>query len=213
MSIRSDFLGHLQNDAPLFNARRQIDVPPLREAELREVVSRPASLLSARFETEALIDVITRRTAEDSMKDAGALPLLSYTLDDMWKEMVRRGDGTLRLPAQSFALGGVLVDRANSFLAAHPGDEAALRRVLTLRLATVRDDGEPTRRRALRSEFSADEWRLVSALADYPNRLLVTITSVAGETLVEVIAATHQMELCTCNGEQTDKQCVRRLDG
>ena len=174
MSMRSDFLGHLQRDEPLFRARQHIDVPPLREAELREVVSRPAQLLAARFETEGLIDIITRRTAEDSIKDVGALPLLSYTLDDMWAQMVRTDDGVLRLPAQSFELGGVLVDRADKFLATHPGAEDALRRVLTLRLAAVRDDGEPTRRRAARAEFSDEEWRLVSELADYPNRLLVT---------------------------------------
>ena len=114
------------------------------------------------------------------------MPLLSYTLDDMWTQMVRRGDGTLRLPAQSFELAGVLVDRANSFLETHPGVEAALRRVLTLRLATVHEDGEPTRRRAARSEFSDEEWRLVSELADYPNRLLVTVTTESGETYAEV---------------------------
>jgi formylglycine-generating enzyme required for sulfatase activity len=186
MSMRSDFLGHLQNDEPMFKARQQIDVPPLREAELREVVSRPAQLLAARFETEGLIDIITRRTAEDSIKDVGALPLLSYTLDDMWTQMVRQGDGTLRLPAQSFELGGVLVDRADKFLAGHPGAEDALRRVLTLRLATVREDGEPTRRRAAREEFSQEEWGLVSELADYPNRLLVTVTNESGETFAEV---------------------------
>jgi formylglycine-generating enzyme required for sulfatase activity len=50
----------------------------------------------------------------------------------------------------------------------------------------VREDGEPTRRRAPRSEFSEDEWRLVSKLADYPNRLLVTVASEAGETYAEV---------------------------
>ena len=186
MSMRSDFLGHLQRDEPLFRARQHIDVPPLREAELREVVSRPAQLLAARFETEGLIDIITRRTAEDSIKDVGALPLLSYTLDDMWAQMVRADDGVLRLPAQSFELGGVLVDRADKFLATHPGAEDALRRVLTLRLAAVRDDGEPTRRRAARAEFSDEEWRLVSALADYPNRLLVTAATAAGETYAEV---------------------------
>jgi hypothetical protein len=161
MSTRSDFLGSLQRGKPLFKARRQIDVPPLGEEELRQVVSRPAQLLGARFEAERLIDIITRRTAEDSARDAGALPVLSYTLDDMWTEMVRRGDGILRLPAQSFELGGVLVDRANKFLVERPVAEDALRRVLTLRLATVREDGEPTRRRAFRSEFSQDEWRLV----------------------------------------------------
>ena len=92
----------------------------------------------------------------------------------------------LRLPAQSFELGGVLVDRANTFLATHPGAEDALRRMLTLKLATVREDGEPTRRRAARAEFSDEEWRLVSELAGYPNRLLVTATTEAGETYAEV---------------------------
>jgi hypothetical protein len=131
ISLRSDFLGHLQSDKPLFKARQQIDVPPLGEEELREVVNRPAQLLAARFENDRLVDIITRRTAEDSVKDVGALPLLSYTLDDMWTQMVRQGDGTLRLPAESFELGGVLVDRANTFLAMHPGGETALRRVLS----------------------------------------------------------------------------------
>lgn len=68
----------------------------------------------------------------------------------------------------------------------HPGAEATLQRVLTLRLATVREDGEPTRRRAARAEFSDKEWQLVSELADYPNRLLVTVTTETGETYAEV---------------------------
>jgi hypothetical protein len=45
---------------------------------------------------------------------------------------------------------------------------------------------EPTRRRALRSEFTDEEWRPVSELADHPNRLLVTATPEGGETYVEV---------------------------
>ena len=186
MSMRSDFLGELQKDEPLFKVHRKIDVPPLREAELCEVVSSPAELLSARFETAGLADIITRRTAEDSVKDVGALPLLSYTLDDMWTQMVKRDDGVLRLPAQSFELGGVLVDRADAFLAAYPNSRDELRRIFTLKLATVREDGEPTRRRAARSEFTDEEWRLVSELADHPNRLLVTVTPEGGETYAEV---------------------------
>jgi formylglycine-generating enzyme required for sulfatase activity len=186
MSMRTDFLGELQKDEPLYKVHRQINVPPLREAELRKVVSRPAELLSARFETAGLADIITRRTAEESVKDVGALPLLSYTLDDMWSAMVKRDDGVLRLPAQSFELGGVLVERANSFLARHPDSQEQLRRIFPLKLATVREDGQPTRRRALRSEFSDEEWRLVSELANNPNRLLVTATPEGAETYAEV---------------------------
>ena len=176
MSMRADFFGELQKDEALYAVHRLVNVPPLRETQLHEIVSKPADLLSARFETPQMVKIITRRTAEDSVKNVGALPLLSYTLDDMWTQMVKRGDATLRLPAQSFDLSGVLVDRANTFLATHPGAEPALRRILTLRLAMVREDGEPTRRRAPRAEFSDDEWRLVSELADDPNRLLVTAT-------------------------------------
>jgi formylglycine-generating enzyme required for sulfatase activity len=189
MSMRADFLGELQKDESLFKVHQKIDVPPLRETELRMVVRRPAELLSVRFETDGLADVITQRTAEDSVKDVGALPLLSYTLDDMWTQMVKRGDGVLRLPAQSFELGGSLVDRADAFLASHPKSQDELRRIFTLKLATVRESEEPTRRRAARSEFTNEEWRLVSELADHPNRLLVTATPEGGETYAEV---THE---------------------
>jgi hypothetical protein len=98
ISMRADYFGDLQKDEPLYAVHRQVNVPPLREAQLRDVVTRPAALLSARFEPEGLAADIARRTAEESAKDAGALPLLSYLLDDMWTGMVKRGDGTLRLP-------------------------------------------------------------------------------------------------------------------
>ncbi len=186
MSLRSDFFGALQNDTALFAIHRQINVPPLREKELSEIVSKPASLLSARFESSQLSTDLARRAAEELAKDAGALPLLSYLLDDMWTEMVRRADGVLRLPPQAMELGGVLAERADAFLARNPQAEGQLRRLLTLKLATVREDGEPTRRRAPRSEFSVEEWRMVSDLADHPHRLLIAATPEEGETYAEV---------------------------
>jgi TIR domain len=73
MSMRTDFLGELQKDEPLFKVHCKIDVPPLREGELRKVVSCPAELLSARFETDSLVDIITRRTAEGFGQGRGRL--------------------------------------------------------------------------------------------------------------------------------------------
>ena len=186
ISMRTDFFRDLQKDEALYSVHRQVNVPPLREPQLREVVSCPAELLSARFENDGLAAYIAHGTAEESTKDAGALPLLSYLLDDMWKQMVRQGDGILRLPAPAFDLGGVLIERADSFIATHQNSEDKLRRIFTLRLATVREGEEPTRRRAPRLEFSHEEWRLVSELADDPNRLLVTVTAETGKTYAEV---------------------------
>lgn len=186
MSLRADFFGELLQDEALHEVSRKIEVPPLREAQLREVVTRPAKLLSASFETDHLAADIAKRAAEDSTEDAGALPLLSYLLDDMWQRMIERGDGVLRLAAPSIELGRVLVQRADEYLARNPKAEDTLRDVLTLKLATVREDGEPTRRLASRSEFSDEEWRLVTDLANHPNRLLVTATPENGETYAEV---------------------------
>jgi hypothetical protein len=186
MTLRSDFFGELQADESLFAVHRPIHIPPLREHELVEVVSRPAALLSARFENSEAVHVLTRRTAEESSKDAGALPLLSYLLTDMWMGMIERGDGVLRLPAMSFDIGSILAERANAFLSGHPGSESDLWRLFTLRLAMITGDGEPVRRRAPRSEFTDQEWRLVSELADHPYRLLVTVTREGDETYTEV---------------------------
>ena len=79
MSMRADFFGDLQKDEPLYSVHRLINVPPLREAQLREVVSRPAALLSARFETPGLAASIAQRAAEEFDKGCrrAAAPLLS----------------------------------------------------------------------------------------------------------------------------------------
>jgi formylglycine-generating enzyme required for sulfatase activity len=184
MSLRADFFGALQNDEALYAVHRQINVPPLREPQLRDVVSRPAQILGAQFEAEGAAADLAHRAAVESAKDSGILALLSYLLDDVWSQMVKRADGVLRLEQRT--LGGVLVERAGAFVAGHPDAEDALRRLLTLKLATVRPDGEAMRRRAMRSEFDDAEWKLVSELADHPNRLLVTGTLEDGQAYAEV---------------------------
>ncbi|HVZ19128.1 MAG TPA: SUMF1/EgtB/PvdO family nonheme iron enzyme [Terriglobales bacterium] len=185
MSLRADFFGELQKDEALHSVHRLIDVPPLREAAVRTIVERPASLLRARFEGVHLSSDIARRAAEDSVIDTGALPLLSYLLDEMWTRMVERGDGVLRLPAQAIDPGHVLVERGETFIAAHLDREAMLKRILTLKLATVREDGLLARRRAFRSEFSHDEWLLIDELTDHPNRLVITGCD-GGEVYAEI---------------------------
>jgi hypothetical protein len=183
MSMRSNFLGHLQDDEALYAVHRKIDVPSLREAELREVTTQPAELLSVRFETESLGLHVARAAAEESAGYDGALPLLSYLLDGMWSQMIARGDGVLRAPA---ALDEIFGIQAREFLARHPSSESQLRRIFTLKLSIVHEDGEPMRRRASRDEFSDEEWSVVNALADAPFRLVVTFTLDSGETYAEV---------------------------
>ena len=111
-------------------------------------------------------------------------PICSTTCGRRWSSAATACCACRR---QAIELGGVLAERADAFLAAPSRQpRTSFGACCTLKLATVREDGEPTRRRALRSEFTDEEWRLVSELADHPNRLLVTATPESGETYAEV---------------------------
>jgi WD40 repeat protein len=183
-SLRSDYFGKLQADEALFKSRAHVDVAPLDGRQLNDVVTVPPRALGVSFEDD-------ERTADRIIHAAaaapGALPLLSYLLTDMWNGMVARGDAILRLPAEAIDVGGVLASRAEEFLKADPGQEPALRRLLTLRLATVPPEGEPVRRETTRRECTEAEWALASRLADHPWRLVVARErEPSGEVVAEV---------------------------
>src|SRR5262249_54713517 len=128
-SLRADYFDRLQADEPLFKCHEHINVPPLDRIQLHEVVPAPPRALSVDFE----VGEIANRITAAATAAPGALPLLSYLLTDMWASMVKRGDATLRMPAQAIDIGGVLASRAEEFLKANPDEEKALRRLLTLR--------------------------------------------------------------------------------
>jgi Novel STAND NTPase 1/WD domain, G-beta repeat/TIR domain len=181
-SLRADYFDRLQADEALFKCREHVDVPPLDRAQLHEVVTAPPRALDVRFEDDTIAGRITDAAAAEQ------LPLLSYLLHDMWDGMVKRDDATLRLSAQAIDVGGVLKNSAEDFLAANPADEAALRRLLTLRLATVPPEGEPVRRQTTREECSDAEWALASRLAEYPWRLVVMRERTADGRIVAEVA-------------------------
>jgi WD40 repeat protein len=168
-SMRSDYFGQLQADEPLFKCYEHIDVAPLDYARLHEVVTAPARALDVTFED----DQTANRIAAAAASEPGALPLLSYLLTDMWAGMVKHGDATLRLPPEAIDVGGVLASRAEEFLKRYPEEETPLRRLLTLKLASVPPEGEPVRRQTREEECTDAEWALARRLAEHPWRLVV----------------------------------------
>ena len=183
-SMRADYLGRLQADRGLFPCHRQINVPPLDAARLEEVVTGPAARLGVSFEES----VLPGRLVDAALRSAGALPLLSYLLTDAWGRMTDRGDGVIRLSSQAIDVGGVLRARAEEFLAKVPGQEDALRKLLTLKLAIVPPEGAPLKREARKAECPDDLWRLACLLADHPWRLVVVSEHDAGRGPVAELA-------------------------
>jgi WD40 repeat protein len=180
-SLRADYYGHLQADAPLFAASKRIDIPPPTVAELHDIITRPAALLSAQFAEPALVERIAQATAQES----GGLALLAFMMTDAWQAMRRDGAGLLHLPIEVVDIGRPLIDRAETFLRQHPQHEGALRRLLTLRLAHVPKEGEPVRRRVTQAECQPAEWALAQQLAS-PDWRLLTLSDSGGVLRAEV---------------------------
>jgi len=184
LSLRSDYYTPYQNDRDLFDASERVDILPLADDVLTEIVRKPAETLGARFESTDMV----RRVVEATQREAGALPLLSDLMHDLWLAMLERGDGVLRWSDSPdiVDVAAPLRKRAEAFLAEHASEAAAVRRLFTLHLAQVPKTGEAVRRRARRSECEPAEWRLAETLASERWRLLSLAGAADAEPVVEV---------------------------
>ncbi len=172
MSQRADHYGNLQANEFLFPVADRIDVPPLMAPDLALVLREPARRLGVAFESDALVEHIVNSARDQP----GALPLLADVMTEIWKRMQERGDRVLRVTDQQdlVQIGNALARRADSFLRQYASEQDTVRDLFTLKLVSLHGEGEPLRRRALRSECSDREWRLVEALAEPNWRILVT---------------------------------------
>jgi formylglycine-generating enzyme required for sulfatase activity len=145
---------------------------------LYEMVQFPADRAALRF-----ADGLVAQILKDTGESAGALALLAYALDELYRRAEERADRTIHFDDYA-ALGGVegaIGRRAEAVFAAlgdGEADEGALK-ALFHRLVSVSEDGTPTRQRVPYAPGEADPptARLVKALTDA--RLLVMDTALA----------------------------------
>ena len=172
MSARADFLDRLQADQPLHKVRKQLDIAPLAEAELLEVVTKPAELLGASFENG--LDTALVASAREHI---GGLPLLSDTLTTLWGEMQASDQGVLRWsepPSQGVSVALKLAERAEAFVQAHPDQRNVIRKLFCVHLAHVPNQGDPTRKSIWLDDLTADEQALITELSGPDQRILTT---------------------------------------
>jgi WD40 repeat protein len=175
--VRGDYLGRLAEHVDL--AGRAADglvlVPPMTEAELREVVEEPARAAGLAVDPD-LVDTVVR----DVHGQASALPLLSSALVSTWD---RRRDGMLTLTGyvQAGGVTGALASTAESVLAELDSSDRALARRLLVRLAgSGGTEGISTlvRRRVPLSELGLqgpDGGRRRAVVEQFVTRRLLTI--------------------------------------
>jgi WD40 repeat protein/DNA-binding SARP family transcriptional activator len=153
VTLRADFY-----DRPLVYPRfgellaeRTEAVPPLIPDELEQAIRGPAERVGVRPEPGLVAELIA-----DVAHQPGALPLLQYALTELFE---RRDEGRLSLSAYQDVGGvaGALSARAEQIYgAAGPSGQRATKQVF-LRLVTLGEGHEDTRRRVTRSELDALE--------------------------------------------------------
>jgi WD40 repeat protein/energy-coupling factor transporter ATP-binding protein EcfA2 len=182
-TLRSEFLSNSPERSGLADAvDESLLIEPLSRDRLPEVIARPAQRAGLDY-VPGLVERIVDETA-----GGDALPLLGYTLHELYEHVGRAGVIT---EAEYEAVGGVIgaLERRADAL-----DQKLRQRGLgdvvlptLMRLASVSGQDQPTRRRVRRSAFDADQQVVVDAFVDAS--LLVSRADPAdpaGEPVVEV---------------------------
>ena len=143
LTMRSDFLGHCARSPrlnELLTAHLE-QVGPMQEHELREAIERPAFKVGAELEPG-----LTERLLADVAGQVGALPLLQFTLDELWTK--RRGRKLTR--ADFDAMGGIsgaLEHRANAIYTSLSDEDKETCKRIFLRLVQLGEGVVDTKRR------------------------------------------------------------------
>ena len=128
-----------------------IVIRPLAPDELETAITHPAARAGVRFEPGLVAEIVA-----DVGSQPGALPLLQYALTALFD---RRADRVLHLDdyREMGGLAGAIAARAEElYIGARPEAQAATRRLM-LRLVTLGEGTEDTRRRMRRAELGSDD--------------------------------------------------------
>jgi WD40 repeat protein len=182
-TLRADFLDSALAHPRLAPAlrRRVYALGPMDPGKLREIVTTPVEAVPGVAYEAGLVD----RILTDTGGEPGALPLLGFTLDLLWRQQ----NGGLLTHQAYTDLGGVAgalsthADRVWSEYVPASAEPAA-RRLFSRLIGLPVGSAAVTRRTALRTELGEGEWRIAERLAT--TRLLVTGRSAEGVETAEL---------------------------
>jgi formylglycine-generating enzyme required for sulfatase activity len=149
---------------------------PPDETEISQIIRQPALEAGLRFEHDAASGVShDEAIRQAAARDRGALPLLSFLLDQLWQRRSEAGFLTFAANRELGGLEGVIGRRAEEVFEAQP-QAVQKELVLLLRELVTVEGGKPVSRAAPLSRFPEGSSRraLVEAFLDPEARLLVS---------------------------------------
>lgn len=196
-AMRADFFGKcLEQEYSGLAARMQqnlVSVIPMTAAELEAAITKPAEQVNLTVEPE-----LVRQMIHDVEDAPGSLPLLQYTLTELWKQ---RSDNQLKLNPYT-KLGGVsgtLQKRATAVYEQLPPEQQQTAKHIFLSLTQLGDETADTRRRVLKQNLVTPQYptdqidAVVKYLAD--ENLIVTSELVGkgeAQTRSAVVDVAHE---------------------
>lgn len=189
-TMRNDYW-HRAAETPqlvaLAEGKCRLDLLPPSQAEITEMIRRPAEAAGLSFEAEARTEVrLDAALAEEASREPGALPLLSFLLDALFlKDVQERHNTTLRYASmrELGGLKGAIATRAEAAYSALPPEAKAKLPIVLRTLVTVgRSAAEPTARPVPMARFAegSPERQFVDAFLHRDVRLLVAGDDGAG---------------------------------
>ncbi len=190
VTLRADFY-HKPLLYPEFGAlvrERTEVVLPLSKSELERAIAGPAEQVGVRIEKQLIARMI-----EEVYEEPGALPLLQYALTETFE----RRTGFLMTLESYLDSGGVLgslARRAEELFVEMDEERQEAIRQLFLRLVTLGEGTEDTRRRVLRSElpFQRDEDDPLQAVLDTYGKYRLLTFSNDPQTREPTIEVAHE---------------------
>ncbi len=151
ITLRADFYDKpllYEEFGALMQARTQV-ILPLSIGELQRAITGPAHRVGLEVDTDLVAAIVA-----DVREEPGALPLLQYALTEVF---ARRDGNTLTLNAyrESGGVLGALARRAEEVFTQLPPDQQILAEQIFLRLVTLGEGSEDTRRRVRYSELTS----------------------------------------------------------
>jgi len=185
ITIREDYTPLIARDPHLHKRfeRDQIRLGPLSAKSLTDVIRRPADEVGLRFEPGIVEDLVAQ-----VLGDPAALPLLQFTLYELWKSRVRNvvsWDAYKRLGGPLAAI----ARRAEELFGSLSFEEQTTARRVLIRLARFGETLEVTSRRVLLSELHRleDPTRVDRVIQRFAEARLLRITKLEPDgTTVEV---------------------------
>ncbi len=212
VTLRADFFDHSLSLAPLRELLqdRVVLLGSLGDEAFRDVILRPAQKVGAYLEKDLLTAIL-----RDVSREPGALPLLEDALDQLWR--ARKGAWlTMAAYEASGGISQALQRRAQACYEALSDGEREVARLLLVRLISLGEGRDDTRRRVPRTELTfsgiprEQVTRVLQTLSG-PRARLIVVDEGNVEVAHEVLIRTWPTLRQWLDEDRRDLHVLRRL--